>query len=291
MKDSKVQASADTYICINGEFKRSSQPLIFHHNRALCFGDILYENMHAYATEPQFFEYHFKRLISHMHLLSMEVPVSFTRETLGALISQLLNKNRIFGGAVIRLSVFRNTGIDLLPDSHGVSFIIESRRLDHHHFELNEKGLTIDVFSNYTKASGLLSSIKNTNALLYLLACIDCKKNNLDDYLLLNENGRIVETTNSNIFLVSGSSIFTPGILQGCIPGVMREVIIEIAGKEGYRINDQSNLTPSALEDAGEIFLTNAVDGIRWVGAYKQRRYYKKTAKFLIDKLNRKAFR
>jgi len=220
----------------------------------------------------------------------MEVPLSFTRETLGVLICQLLNKNRIFGGAVIRLSVFRDTGTELMPESHGISFMIESRKLEHNQFELNEKGLTIDVFSIYTKASGPLSSIKNTNALLYLLACIDCKKNNLDDYLLLNENGKIVETTNSNIFLVSGNSIFTPGILQGCIPGVIREIIIDIAAREGYRINDQSSLTPSALEEAGEIFLTNAVDGIKWVGAYKQRRYYKKTAKLLIDKLNVRAF-
>ena len=70
----------------------------------------------------------------------------------------------------------------------------------------------------------------------------------------------------------------------------MREVIIKLSVDSGIRINDQGSLTPAVLEDADEVFLTNAVEGIRWVGAYRKRRYYKKTAQLLVRILNEQAF-
>ena len=70
----------------------------------------------------------------------------------------------------------------------------------------------------------------------------------------------------------------------------MREVIMKLAVDAGLQVNDQSSLTPAVLDDADEVFLTNAVEGIRWIGAYRQRRFYKKTAQMLIRKLNEMAF-
>jgi branched-chain amino acid aminotransferase len=70
----------------------------------------------------------------------------------------------------------------------------------------------------------------------------------------------------------------------------MREVIMRIAVDGGLQVNDHSSLTPAVLEDADEIFFTNAVEGIRWTGAYRQRRFYKRTAQMLIRKLNERTF-
>jgi len=225
-----------------------------------------------------------------MRSLSMKVPAFFSADLLRQLTTQLLNKNRIFGGAGIRLSVYRDPQEDLMPDGNRISFILESHELVNDHYILNERGLTVDICTEFTKSTGPLSAIRSASSLLYLLAGMEGCKRNLDSLILLNEAGRLVETTDSNIFLVSGNSIFTPGINQGCIPGVMRRVILELAGEAGYRINDQSSLTPSALEDAEEVFLTNAVNGIQWIMAYRERRYYKKTAKLLTGKLNELAF-
>jgi len=71
---------------------------------------------------------------------------------------------------------------------------------------------------------------------------------------------------------------------------VMRQVIIQLAENSGYTINDQSSLSPAALIDAEEIFLTNAIEGIRWVLAFRQKRYYKRVAKVLLTKLNEQVF-
>jgi branched-chain amino acid aminotransferase len=283
-------AEVSAYICLNGDFLKAGIPCLLAGNRAFRYGDSLCENIHAFATEPQFLELHFERLSGNMQQLSMIVPPYFNVPNLRGLIVSLLNKNRIFGGAGIRLTVYRSSGEEAVPRDNAVSFMIESYALAEKKYALNEKGLTLGI-STYVKYTGALSHLHCAHALLYLLAGIESKRSHTDAVILLNESGRLVESINSNIFLVSGNSIFTPGLDQGCIPGIMRRVISELAVRAGYRINDQSSLTPAALHDAGEVFLTNAVEGIRWAVAYQQNRYFSKTAKRLTGMLNELAFK
>jgi branched-chain amino acid aminotransferase len=283
--------SERTYISLNGEFKKTSDPCLYPHNRAFRYGDALVENMHACGTELQFPGLHLDRLFANMRLLSMEIPAFFTVENFRQLTVQLLNKNRIFGGAQIRLTVYRDSDKAFISDLQRISFLLESQGLDGDHYVLNDRGLTIDISNEYRKFTGSLPGIRTAHNLLYLMAGMEGRKKNLDAVIILNETGRMVETNDSNVFLVSGDSIFTPGIQQGCIPGVMRQVLLELSGEAGYRTNDQSSLTPAALDDAEEVFLTSAIYGIRWVGAYRQRRYYKKVAKVLNGKLNEIAFK
>ena len=278
------------YICLNGEFKKAAEPCLFPHNRAFRFGDVLHENLHACATELQFPGYHLERLSENMRALSMHMPAYFSVRLLTQLTAQLLNKNRIFGGAWVRLTVYRDPCEDSVADEGRISYIVESHRLEHDHYVLNDRGLAIDISTDFIKSVGSLSAIRSAHSLLYLLAGMEARKKNLDSSVLLNGAGRLVETPDSNIFLISGNAIFTPGIHQGCIPGIMRRVILEISGEAGYRINDQSSLTPAALNDAEEVFLTNSIQGIQWVVAYRERRYYKRAARILTEKLNERAF-
>ncbi len=277
------------YICINGEFMNAALPALVVQNRGFRYGDALHENLHAYGTEPQFLGIHLERLYENMHFLSMDIPALLSETYITQLIGQLLNKNRIFGGAWVRLTVFRDTDEGFLPDGNRISFLLESQRLDTDHYVLNEKGLSLEICSGFTKSYGPVSHLRSAHGLLYLLAGMEGRRKEIDTYVLLNDGGRLVETIDSNLFLVSGNSIFTPAVSQGCIPGIMRRIIIGLAGEAGYRINDQSSLTPAALDDAEEIFITNAISGIRWIGAYRQRRYYKKIARELTVRLNEKA--
>lgn len=279
-----------SYICLNGEYIKDNEPCLYPRNRAFRHADSLYENIHAFATEPQFLEHHLNRLTGNMELLSMDIPAYLTAENLHQLIERLLNKNRIFGGAGIRLTVYRNDEKDYVPVNHHVSFMLESTPLKAGKYDLNDKGYCIDICTEFTKVKGVLSGLRNSNSIIYLMAAMQGRKNNLDAVILLNEDNRLVETTDSNLFLVSGSAVYTPGIDQGCIPGIMRRVVAGLANEAGYRVNDQCCLTPMALDDAEEVFLTNATEGIRWVGAYRKRRYYNRVAKQLTVRLNNLAF-
>ena len=132
--------------------------------------------------------------------------------------------------------------------------------------------------------------VKNADVFLFLSAGIFNRNNGLDECILLNEKDKIVESVHSNVFLVKGKSVFTPAIDEGCIPGIIRRAIIVICRASGFHVNDQCSLSSKALEEADEVFLTDVVNGIRWAGAYKQKRYYKKTTQLLIQKLNEYAF-
>ena len=278
------------YLCLNGEFRLAAEPVLLAGNRAFRYGDALFENIHGWSTEAQFLEKHHSRLIRSMAILGMEVPERFTLQTIAGLITGLLNRNKIFGGACIRLTVFREAGDNVMPDHQSVSFIIESEALATGKYTLNEKGYVIDVCQEYRRPTGILSGIKGTYYLPNVMTALFCEKYALDEAIMLNESGRITGSSGSNIFLVRESSLFTPVLGQGSIPGVMREIIIRLAMDAGLRVNDHSSLTPAVMDDADEVFFTNAVEGIRWAGAYRQRRFYKKTAQMLIRKLNEMAF-
>lgn len=279
-----------TYICHNGDFIHADRPFLGLPNRAFHHCDVIKEEVHAYASEPQFLEKHVHKLVSSMHLLSMEIPAYFKPADLNFLFSKLLRKNKCFGGAVVRLTVYRNSSRQDSAERNDVSFVLDSRRLEHDLYELNAKGSVIGAYHELTRYAHPLSSIRNADPMLFLKAEQYCQKNMLDECVFLNGNGRIVETVHSNIFLVKDQSVFTPSIEEGCIPGVMRSVMIDLCNLSGYRMNDRCRLSPEAMNEADEIFLTDAVNGLRWVGAYRQKRYYKKTVQQLHVALNRLAF-
>lgn len=205
-------------------------------------------------------------------------------------IARLLNKNRIFGSARVRLTVFRNAGGLYTPSDNTVSMTLESTALDTNLYTLNPKGYIIDIYPDMRKQGSFLSPIKSCNALLYVMAGIYRRENNLDDCILINDSDRMVEATSSNIFVVNDNTIYTPAVSEGCIPGIMRDIIIRIAPKLGFTVHNQVGIPIQKLYDCDEIFLTNAIAGIRWVGGFRQQRYFNRVSRMLMDAVNRFTF-
>lgn len=280
------------FINYNGKILADDQACIKLDNRAFKYGDGLFESMHAANNQIQLFDKHLKRLKSGMKILNMEIPDIFTTKSdkLQNQINTLTNKNRHYKGARIRLSVFRQDGGLYSPKSNKVSYIIENKPLKTIPYKLNEKGLLIDIYNEQLKPINLLSSIKTTNSLFFVLAGIYKQANNLDECLLLNTRGNIVEGISSNIFIVKNDKLFTPALSEGCLPGVMRQNIIELAQSKGINIEYTKPIKIEDVEKADEIFLTNAIKGIQWVVGFKQRRFYNHTSKRIMKMLNNQQF-
>ena len=126
---------------------------------------------------------------------------------------------------------------------------------------------------------------KNIDAQIYIQAAIYAQEKNIGDVLILNSDDNIIEATSSNVFLVSGGELYTPKLSSGPVGGVMRATVINIAISLGIKVFE-CNLTPQELLKADEVFLTNAVEGIKWVSSYRTKRYFNKTATKLLDALN-----
>ena len=102
---------------------------------------------------------------------------------------------------------------------------------------------------------------------------------------MLNKHGRIAEATSSNVFLYKNNNIYTPSLDEGCVAGVMRKQILRIAEKLNINIFE-GMVNGSMLQQADELFLTNAVKGIQWVESYKDKQYINETIKQIIEELN-----
>ncbi|MBN1415053.1 MAG: aminotransferase class IV [Bacteroidales bacterium] len=283
-------SSSVKYICYNGDFLNADRPVLPVSNSSFRYGDALYENIHAFGTEAQFLDLHLDRLKQSMQWLKMIIPAFFHLENLSRLITNLLNKNRLFGGAWIRLTVFRNDSGLYAPENNTISFIIESESLEFDRYTLNTHGFVIDLYTEMPKPIHRLSSIKSTSRLLYVMAGIFKAEKGLDDCILINKKGHLVESGSSNLFILKNGHILTPGLEEGCIPGIMRQVIISCIHATGKDCIVDVPLSTSDLNAADEVFLTNAIMGIRWVGAFQHKRYYRDYSQQLVHHLNQVAF-
>ena len=123
------------------------------------------------------------------------------------------------------------------------------------------------------KQKNFLSNYKTKNGLMYVMAAIAAREKNLDDLLLSNEKGGILESSNSNLFVVSNGVLYTPSLDEGCLAGTMRMQVINLAIHHGIKVYE-CTILPQNLLAADEIFLTNAIRGISWVGGYRTKRYF-----------------
>lgn len=281
----------NTFILYNGEYFPREEFGVSVTNRSFCYGDGLFETMHANGTEIQFFEDHLIRLKYGMNVLKMQIPEIIGSGNIFKEIIKLLHKNKLYQGVRIRLSVFRNDGGKYTPTSNSTSYLVETEFIDNDRYTINQKGLITDIFTEIQKPINLFSNLKTSNALIYVMAGIYASEKKLDDCIIVNEKGFITETISSNIFLLKDKFILTPPLTDGPVAGIMRKQILKIADMLQYRIYNEKSLTEKNIIDADEMFLTNSITGIKWVLAFKEKRFFNNSSQQFIDKLNEIAFK
>lgn len=273
------------FINNNGVIVSADEPVVKASNRSFRYGDALFETIRITNYNPQFLKEHLARLYSGMKVLKMEMNPLFSETFFEHAILELAQKNSITSDGRVRLTVYRNEGGFYAPATNSVSYLIEATPMEDVGYVLNTKGYTIDLFNDFKKQQNSLSSIKSANSLVYVLAGIAKHNLQLDECIILNDKSHIIETISSNIFAVKNGVLYTPPVSDGCVDGVMRKKIIEIAEANKIAVYEIS-VMQNVLLGADELFLTNSFNGIRWVVAYKQKRYFNNTSKKLIEKLN-----
>lgn len=96
----------------------------------------------------------------------------------------------------------------------------------------------------------------------------------LDEVLLLNERGEVSECTSANVFAVFGDTVVTPPLNSGCLPGVTRELLLEVIRVPGIGVTERP-LTLNDLEAADGLFITSSTRdllGVREVEGLSIRR-------------------
>ena len=120
----------------------------------------------------------------------------------------------------------------------------------------------------------LLAGIKHLNRLEQVLARREWDEPSIGEGLLLDVDGRLVEGTMSNLFLVRGQMLLTPDLRRCGIAGIMRSIILEQAERQSLAAEIRS-LEAADLQAADEVFLCNSLIGIWPVIAVDDRTYRK----------------
>ena len=274
----------EKYINFNGKIIPESHLKISMANRSFRYGDGLFESIRIRNGQALFIEDHLKRLFEGIKVLKMVFPDDNAPD-FKKLISETCNANIINSGGYARLIVFRGGEGKFRPESHKTEFVIEVSPIDNE-FIWSKKNLNIGVFPDFKKPINLLSSVKSNNAQLQILASIYAAEKNLDDVLILNENDEIIEATSSNLFWIKDKIIFTPSLSSGPLPGIMRNQVLSICKSLSYNI---SEICPdeNTLLEADEIFLTNAISGIKPVSGFGQKRFFRNISLKIVNEINK----
>jgi len=273
------------YINFNGEILPADSKLLSVANRSFKYGDGLFESMRMLKGHLKFADLHADRLQRGMKALKIDGYSQMDTYFLKQIAEQLAARNKAKHGR-LRLTVYRDAEGLYTPSQNKAGYCLEFTPADEPRYFLNEKGLIVDIFTDLPKPLNYLSNIKTCNSLTYVMAALYRSQNNLDEAFLLNQNGFLCEATSANVFIWYQNHLYTPALSEGCVEGVMRQVIINIAKKNDIPVTE-AQINPEILYEADEVFVTNASRGIQSVMGYGIRRYFNRLSKGLMDELNK----
>lgn len=255
------------WLNLSGKFIEERTPVVVADNRAFKYGDGLFETMRVVLGKIRLKRRHFERLFDGMETLKISLTGTADPRILEEQVLRTVKKNNIKGPARVRLMVFRGNGSLQDFSSRGAGYLIQVWPLSASKLAMNSEGLSVGIYEAGRKACDQLANLKSNNYLLYAMGALHAREQEWDDSLILNTHDRISESTVANLFWVKEGKVYTPPLSEGCVAGVMRAHLIARLAEEEKPVIEQP-VTVAGLTEADEIFLTNAIQGLRWVGSF-----------------------
>ncbi len=180
------------------------------------------------------------------------VPIGHEQKTVLEAIVRLARDNHRPEG-MARVSFVKNTGglwAEAL-DGPATDLLIFTRELvpwpAAHRLRIQPMG----IFS-----AGQYAGAKMLSWVPHAAVLEKARAEGFDDALLLNENGQLAECTSANIFCVRHGRVLTPPLSSGCLGGVTREILLEIAPDAGIELREQQ-MTTEDLSYAEEVLISS----------------------------------
>jgi len=266
--------SKGKYILANGTFIPSDEYRIsLQESGALLFS----EKIRAVRTNFPFFAETLEIIKLKLFLFNQSFP-EFTDKGGTGLKRQLertLTKNKLFLGAVFSVSFYSL--------NEKIQYSIESEKFEPTDFELNEKGLFVDIFDKIKKPSSSISNLTLGSEIYWNIARNHLKSTTVDQLLLVNTEDHITEALESNLYLISGEHIRGASCEHGAFLDISQPVLFDIFSKLHLRYSDNEAITIQDVRSAEEIMVVNAVEGIRWIVGFEGKRFFNQTIRRISD--------
>lgn len=262
-------------VYLNGRYIQAERAKVSAFDRGFVYGDGLFETIRTYAGWVFALERHLGRLKKGAD----QIGIPFTgdvgewRPVMGA----LLRRNRLQDtDASLRLTVTRGPDVLglLLPPNAPLppTLLLVAKPVDAGIAQRQQVGIAATTVHWGNPFNPL--QVKSLDYLYNMLATAQAKRDGAMEALFVGADGCVIEGATSNVFSVSHGALTTPPEASGLLPGITREVVIELAKREGLMVCE-APIPLHALLSADEAFLTGslkeimpvvAVDG-RTIGA------------------------
>lgn len=257
------------WVNVNGEIVEGGRAVISVFDHGFLFGEGVYEVCRTYHGTPFLLDRHLARLRASAAGLALDVPFAdeeIQRRTEATMVAAGLGLRGQAAAreAYLRIVLTRGVG-EITYDPAATpepSLVIISRPHVDPPAWYYTRGVAVallDIVRNHPQAVSPL--IKSNNLLNNALAMQAAIRRGAVEGVLRNYRGEIAECAQSNLFVVAGGHIRTPGLEAGLLAGITRAFVIEIAAALGHPV-EEAVLHDADLLNADEAFLTSTTKEI-----------------------------
>ena len=219
----------------------------------------LFTTLRIVRGEAFAFERHWRRLEKDAAIICLPMPYAGPRVRVQ--LQEVIRANKVAEGCARIYLVYNQVGFFRSDESQAtVDLIISTAPLPEY-----REPLRLTVREHGRHAASALTGVKTISWLNNVWSVAQAQKEGFDEVVMLNERGEVAECTAANIYVVKGDLVLTPPLSSGCLEGVTRGILFEIAGEAGSAAKEQT----LKLEDfytADEVFLSSTNRNVIGVG-------------------------
>lgn len=256
-------------ISVNGQLVSSEHTAISPLDRGFTLGDGIFETLRMEYGTVWYLDRHLARLDRAARHTGIPVP-----PMLRQWIADLIASPEITAAPFVALRVTLTRGIarthGLAADTDAATTVLTATPLPPFPPSVYTNGLRLMIASARLNEHAFTAGHKMTSYAESILAVREAHAAGYDDALFLNTRGLVAESTASNVFAWLGETLITPSLDAGILPGITREVILELCA--GAQIlTEERPLMVEELTRTSEVFCTSSLRGIAPVVAIGDR--------------------
>lgn len=237
-------------VFLKGKFLPFEEAKVTVSNAALLYGWGLFETMRAYDNKIIYLDKHIARIQHSAKLCGIRSHYSATQ------LREIIKKAVHLNG---NIDVYARLTLWKAEDSNGI--LVFTKKYKPYSSQKYNAGFSGSISRFRQDEDALLAQLKTTSRILYQLSLQEAKEKGFEESIILNNRGYLTEGSRSNIFLVKAQTLFTPSLACGCLDGITRRVVFDLAKKNRIKVYE-GNFTTQDLYKADEAFLTNSLIGI-----------------------------
>lgn len=249
--------NADILVHVNGQLLPRNEARVSVFDSAVQGGDAVWEGLRVYKGRIAALSGHLERLQNSARTLAFAAVPS--PDQVRQAIFETLAANGMTDDTHIRLTLTRGekitSGMNPKLNQSGCTLIVLAEWKPPVYSDDGIRVITSAIRRNTPQC--LDSKIHHNNLLNNILASIDANVAGVDSAVMLDVNGFISETNDTNIFLVKDGGLLTP-FADACLPGLTRQMILDVCATEAIPAREK-NLSLTELYTADEAFTTGTM--------------------------------